>query len=503
MQGRLSREMEFDFVDGDGGGTFVATGKVRAVIIAHLNVGEVDKAASLIATSAPDVGDALLEEDAQSTSAAVREALAEAFTRARDFDRAGRAALLIGDPARAAPFFERSYQFSRAAQLYEAGGKFDRVAELYERDLRFDLAAQFYERCNQPERAAVAHEKANRFFDAGRLWAKVRRLDRAVEALQRVETTDKRFASAMLLLGRILEHAGHRDTAATHYIRAVKAGPLDASSIEVYERLGEIYVAVGETQAARKLFEAACKFDPQREKPRAALAALGVTPPAAAASVPSKAPSPPPAQQSRASAPQVSTAPIAPAPSISAAPTAPAGPSSLLRPLLLPPPPGAPTETASEGKITAVNQDVDVLRQIPLLSELALDELRALQSFGTRRTFAAGELLIEQGSEGVHMLLVLSGKVRISHLDEMGKGTVLGELGYGASLGEMALVDDGPTSARVEAVSEVVAYGWPLERLRRHLATNEGTALRLLKVISRTLSVRLRETNRIAAARAG
>lgn len=500
MQGRLSREMEFDFVDGDGGGTFVATGKVRAVIIAHLNVGEVDKAASLIATSAPDVGDALLEEDAQSTSAAVREALAEAFTRARDFDRAGRAALLIGDPARAAPFFERSYQFSRAAQLYEAGGKFDRVAELYERDLRFDLAAQFYERCNQPERAAVAHEKANRFFDAGRLWAKVRRLDRAVEALQRVETTDKRFASSMLLLGRILEHAGHRDTAATHYIRAIKACPLDASSIEVYERLGDIYVAVGETQAARKLFEAACRFDPQREKPRAALAALGVTPPAATAPAPSKAPSPPPAQQSLVPAPHVSNAPVPPAPSISVAP---AGPSSLLRPLLLPPPPGAPANEDSQGMITAVNQDVDVLRQIPLLSELALDELRALQAFGERKTFAPGLTMIEQGCEGVHMLLVLSGKVRISHVDDDGRATVLGELGYGASLGEMALVDDGPTSARVEAVSEVVAYGWPLERLRRHLATNEGTALRLLKVISRTLSVRLRETNRIAAARAG
>jgi len=153
--------------------------------------------------------------------------------------------------------------------------------------------------------------------------------------------------------------------------------------------------------------------------------------------------------------------------------------------------------------ITAVNQDVDVLRQIPLLSELALDELRALQAFGERKTFAPGLTMIEQGCEGAHMLLVLSGKVRISHVDDVGRATVLGELGYGASLGEMALVDDGPTSARVEAVSEVVAYGWPLERLRRHLATNEGTALRLLKVISRTLSVRLRETNRIAASRAG
>jgi hypothetical protein len=35
-----------------------------------------------------------------------------------------------------------------------------------------------------------------------------------------------------------------------------------------------------------------------------------------------------------------------------------------------------------------------------------------------------------------------------------------------------------------------------MDRLRRHLVTDERTALRILKVMSRTLSVRLRETNR-------
>jgi hypothetical protein len=48
-------------------------------------------------------------------------------------------------------------------------------------------------------------------------------------------------------------------------------------------------------------------------------------------------------------------------------------------------------------------------------------------------------------------------------------------------------------------VADVVAFAWPLDRLRRHLATHEGTALRVLRVISRTLSVRLRETNRLVA----
>jgi CRP-like cAMP-binding protein len=64
---------------------------------------------------------------------------------------------------------------------------------------------------------------------------------------------------------------------------------------------------------------------------------------------------------------------------------------------------------------------------------------------------------------------------------------------------ETTLVDEGPTSARVEAIADVVAFAWPLDRLRRHLATHEGTALRVLRVISRTLSVRLREANRLVA----
>jgi tetratricopeptide (TPR) repeat protein len=475
MTGRLSREMEFDFVEGQGGGTFVATGKVRAVILAHLNHGEVEKAASLIATSAPELGDALLEEDARDASAAAREALAEAFVRARDFDRAGRAALMIGDPGRAAPFFERSYQFARAAQLYEQAGKLDRVAELYERDLRFDLAARFYERSGQNERAAVAHEKAGQFFDAGRQWGKVRRLDRAVETLQRVEPTDKSFAPAVLLLGRILEHAGHRQAAAAHYIRAVRACPLDASSVEIYERLAEIYVAVGERQAAQKLAESALRFDPKRERPARLLASLGLKPG-------DPVPAAPPTQRS------------------STYPAEPASTSVAVKPLVLPPAPGQdPAAGTSDGAVTAVNEDVDVLRQLPLLGELSLDELRALQAFGGRKSFPTGTVMIEQGRDGEQMLVVLSGKVRISHLDDAGRVTVLGDLGYGASLGEMALVDDGPTSARVEAIADVVAFAWPLDRLRRHLATHEGTALRVLRVISRTLSVRLRETNRLVA----
>ena len=76
------------------------------------------------------------------------------------------------------------------------------------------------------------------------------------------------------------------------------------------------------------------------------------------------------------------------------------------------------------------------------------------------------------------------------------KAAISDSNGFGAALGEMALVDEGPTSARVRARTPVVAFAWPIDALRRHLAADERTALRVLRVLSRTLSVRLRETNR-------
>ena len=73
-------------------------------------------------------------------------------------------------------------------------------------------------------------------------------------------------------------------------------------------------------------------------------------------------------------------------------------------------------------------------------------------------------------------------------------------LGFGAPVGEMSLLDRGPTSARVSALGPVKTYCWPHEDLRQHFLTHESTELKLLRVLSRAISVRLRESNRRHAA---
>jgi hypothetical protein len=315
-----------------------------------------------------------------------------------------------------------------------------------------------------------------------------------------------------------LERTGHRPAAVARYIQMVKALPAGPNTVDVYERLAEIYLSAGEHKAVQTLLSRVLLFDPNREKARRLMAAacgqlptLTSAPAATPATseqavlpVPVSLPSGQSAQPTGQTAGASLASERAPAPAPlrlpggrGAQPTGQASPGAV-QPLVLPRAGTAGAESPGRVTITVMKKAVDRLRQLPLFAELSLDELRALEALGEQCEIPAGTVLIEQGQEGSHLFVVLSGKVGVSHIGTRGE-TLLAELGQGAAVGEMALVDEGPTSARVLVVEDAVVYRWPTDRLRRHLATNEGTAHRILRVISRTLSVRLRETNRRAA----
>jgi tetratricopeptide (TPR) repeat protein len=478
---RTGKEIEFEFREGEGEvGNFVPAGRIREVVMRHLQIGEVDRAVSVFAAASAEVADALLEQDTVDASVALKTAMAEMFIRARDFERAGKAALLLGDPGRAAPFFERSYQFTRAAELYEKAGKDEQAAELYVRDLKYDVAARLYQKAGAVERAAEVFEKGSRHFDAGVLWAKVRRFDKAVEALQRVEPDSSERLPALVLLGRVLEHAGHVEAAMQRYYEVVKIAPPTPATAHAFERLARHLMTKGQEGQAQRLLALLRDVDRSAKAPPSK--ARSVHPPSRQA--PGAPTVPKPADSSSAlSGSRPSFRP--PAPSIGA------WSPDKVAPLDLP----APPRGVGGAEITAIHPDINVLRELPLFGELSLDELRGIHGIAERRAFAPGERMIAQDREADALFVVVQGKVAVFRVDG-GHRTPLAELGFGAALGEMALVDEGPASAEVTAKTDVQAFAWPLAALRRHLLMNERTALKLLRVMSRTLSVRLRETNR-------
>ena len=64
----------------------------------------------------------------------------------------------------------------------------------------------------------------------------------------------------------------------------------------------------------------------------------------------------------------------------------------------------------------------DVLRQVWLFSGLSEEQLDAVSSFTFQKTFAPGELIVEEGHTGNGLYVVVSGEVEVGVLDLGVKG---------------------------------------------------------------------------------
>lgn len=79
------------------------------------------------------------------------------------------------------------------------------------------------------------------------------------------------------------------------------------------------------------------------------------------------------------------------------------------------------------------------LRQVPLLEALSELELAHVARLARRIREPAGELLVKEGEQGHEFLIVLEGEVEVRH-----GAQIVGTLGPGAYLGEIALLEDIP-----------------------------------------------------------
>lgn len=82
-----------------------------------------------------------------------------------------------------------------------------------------------------------------------------------------------------------------------------------------------------------------------------------------------------------------------------------------------------------------------------------LDTIPALRTEFKKflRTYEDSEIIFEEGSVGVEMFVVYSGRVRLS-TNAPGHEVVLAEVGPGDFFGEMSLVDSSPRTATARAI---------------------------------------------------
>ncbi len=132
---------------------------------------------------------------------------------------------------------------------------------------------------------------------------------------------------------------------------------------------------------------------------------------------------------------------------------------------------------------------VDRLREKYLFfSDFSNEELFEVFRLSGKEQFAKGEHLIQEGTSGTKMYIIISGSIIILSESD-GKRIELETLGEGSCVGEMSMIDRMPRSASVVAMKKTVALSLN-ETVLRH--SNPKLCLKLYRNLATTLSERLR-----------
>lgn len=123
-------------------------------------------------------------------------------------------------------------------------------------------------------------------------------------------------------------------------------------------------------------------------------------------------------------------------------------------------------------------------------TELTEDHWSQLAPLLQRHTFAAGEVVIRSGEAPAGLLIIERGRLAVRTGDD--NAIELAQVGPGDLVGEVALLDPGPASATVVALTEGEVAILSAEGLARFGQVDPKGARLLTRFLSRTLAGRLR-----------
>jgi CRP-like cAMP-binding protein len=118
------------------------------------------------------------------------------------------------------------------------------------------------------------------------------------------------------------------------------------------------------------------------------------------------------------------------------------------------------------------------LASVPLLAGLDDRTRRRLADTGKRRTYAAEEAIVTEGSTGSAFYIVLSGRARV----ERG-GETIGQVSGGDFFGELALIEEHARTASVIAAEETDCLLFPAWEFTALLEEHPRLAMQIMKVL--------------------
>lgn len=147
------------------------------------------------------------------------------------------------------------------------------------------------------------------------------------------------------------------------------------------------------------------------------------------------------------------------------------------------------------GKATQFAEDIhEIINQAPFFDALETAEIKELCEFMDCYTIRRGGLLIREGDAGDFLLIILTGTVNVIKNREDGGRRIIATVGPGATVGEMAIVDNGTRFASCIANEEVDFAVLDRDALNAILHEHPRLGNKVLLMLLALLTKRLRET---------
>jgi len=136
----------------------------------------------------------------------------------------------------------------------------------------------------------------------------------------------------------------------------------------------------------------------------------------------------------------------------------------------------------------------DLPRQLgdtALCQGLTRSELVRVAESGRVEHWAEGSVVMEEGTQGPRVVVLLDGCVQIFKRGDDGEERMIAEVGPGGVLGEVSLLHDRPRSATVRAAKPLRVFAMDRSTFQEMVEDGDPAALKMGLAIARVLSDRV------------
>lgn len=131
---------------------------------------------------------------------------------------------------------------------------------------------------------------------------------------------------------------------------------------------------------------------------------------------------------------------------------------------------------------------VDILRHIPLFSELSEEELQKVKAITTKRTYKKKEYVFMEGDKREAVFFIQSGAIKTFKVDQEGNEQIMNLLREGEMFPHIGFFDESPYPATAEVIQEAELFVIRMDDFEALMLNQPQIAVKVMKIMGQKIS---------------